>query len=608
MPRQSFYRPRPLFFIHTIDPLLWILLIIFVRPFFRIVCFQYQGVREKGFKRLEISLLSAEEFGAANKEGLKFARRVDLLRQFRAVITVTDQTLDLSRYFAKEALRFYTDLVLSAKMLDKMGEKDGAFAFTPRVGNRALAGEFIDFFSEATGFSHLRSVQVLVSPFPYVGRAVAQCAILFASFGALVLKRKKAAGSPLERKTLLISSFPSELEPDCLRYLSAGFFIDGVRIKKEDILFLGKDSPQARKWREGGYHFQSLFDLADGRLLVESFVKLCGLLIRSPGVTISFLAILPPWLLPYLILTELLIEKYHFRGLIYTNSDVGCEPIQSLSFAARKIPVVLFYYSASTFAHPMWAFLQATHIFVWNEDMIRFLQSHPQGGEKRFFVSGPLMQVEDRLGEETLKTARREFDLVSSPAKKIHVGLFDIAPANRDLMENQRFVQNPKLTREIHRNFLFDVFSLGEEYKDVRILIKPKRWSAKHDLDPAINEYIDGHREFIVLLPPSLNPQIAIQSCDLVICFPFTSIFFAALQKGVPGMFYYPFADSGLRKIALFQPFTAYGRDNLGKRFQDFYEGRAHRLDAGESAKLCGIETGAPVRERFIGELSRILG
>ena len=73
-------------------------------------------------------------------------------------------------------------------------------------------------------------------------------------------------------------------------------------------------------------------------------------------------------------------------------------------------------------------------------------------------------------------------------------------------------------------------------------------------------------------------------------------------------MFYYPFADSGLRKIALFQPFTAYGRDNLGKRFQDFYEGRAHRLDAGESAKLCGIETGAPVRERFIGELSRILG
>ena len=313
MPRQSFYRPRPLFFIHTIDPLLWILLIIFVRPFFRIVCFQYQGVREKGFKRLEISLLSAEEFGAANKEGLKFARRVDLLRQFRAVITVTDQTLDLSRYFAKEALRFYTDLVLSAKMLDKMGEKDGAFAFTPRVGNRALAGEFIDFFSEATGFSHLRSVQVLVSPFPYVGRAVAQCAILFASFGALVLKRKKAAGSPLERKTLLISSFPSELEPDCLRYLSAGFFIDGVRIKKEDILFLGKDSPQARKWREGGYHFQSLFDLADGRLLVESFVKLCGLLIRSPGVTISFLAILPPWLLPYLILTELLIEKYHFR-------------------------------------------------------------------------------------------------------------------------------------------------------------------------------------------------------------------------------------------------------------------------------------------------------
>ena len=141
-------------------------------------------------------------------------------------------------------------------------------------------------------------------------------------------------------------------------------------------------------------------------------------------------------------------------------------------------------------------------------------------------------------------------------------------------------------------------------------MLKPKRWTPKHDLAPEIIEYLDKNKEKTILLAPTLNPQIAIQSCQVVICFPFTSIFFAALQKGIPAIFYYPFPDEGLKKVTELQEFTIYGKENLAKWFTDF----RLRLKNGQSTlppperikELCGLEMGTPVREKFISNLADI--
>ena len=92
-----------------------------------------------------------------------------------------------------------------------------------------------------------------------------------------------------------------------------------------------------------------------------------------------------------------------------------------------------------------------------------------------------------------------------------------------------------------------------------------------------------------------------------MICFPFTSIFFAALQKGIPAIFYYPFADEGLKKVAHLQEFTVYGKDNLTKWFEGFRKGQANLPSPERIKELCGLEKGVAIRKHFISELVEIL-
>lgn len=586
---------------------------VFIRPFFRVVCFQYRGVKEVGFKRLEISALSAQEFEDCNVAGLAFAKKNNFAKMCAIHGKVTTHELDFTNYFAKEILRSYTDLLLSAQMIRKLPDPHGVFILTRQFFGRELREKVEISIVQASGLKYIRTLWMIFRWLQIPLRVFLAFFTFWAAVVAILLKKKKTPRVELNGKIIVVANNVSELQTDFVRQLSAGFIIDGEKIKKDDVLFLARRGPEAGEWRKEGFCVYNLIDLADRFIHAETILRLIVLFVTHPRLSVGLIVFFPQWVMYYLVLSDILVSKHHFRGLIYTNSDVSIEPIFSAPFLAREVPAVLFYYSASTFPNAMWAYLQADHIFVWNKDMIKFLKAHPQTQEihKKFHVSGPLMQVEDRFSAAELQEFRGEFNIPYDSKTKINVGVFDIAPVKADHLEQARFVQNPKLTRELHCDFLFDIFSLSKSSDDVRMMLKPKRWTPKHDLAPEIIEYLDKNKEKTILLAPTLNPQIAIQSCQVVICFPFTSIFFAALQKGIPAIFYYPFPDEGLKKVTELQEFTIYGKENLAKWFTDF----RLRLKNGQSTlppperikELCGLEMGTPVREKFISNLADIL-
>ncbi|MCB9770999.1 MAG: hypothetical protein H6754_00385 [Candidatus Omnitrophica bacterium] len=598
---------KPLFFVHTIDPILWVCLMLFIRPFFRIVCFQYRNIKEIGFKRLEISILSAQEFENCNLAGLEFAKRNNFAKLCAIHGRITTHDLDFTNYFAKEMLRSYTDLLLSAQMIRKLPDPQGFFILTRQFFGRVLREKVEISIAQASG---LKCVRRLWTVFRWLQIPIRIFFALFNFWAAVVvilLKKKTITKVNLDQKIIVVANTVSELQSDFIRQLSVGFFIDGKRFKKEDVIFLTRRGPEAGKWREEGYFAYNLIDLANHILHFQAIIRLLTMFFMHPRLSVGLIVFFPPWVLYYLVLSDSLVLENKFRGLVYTNSDVTIEPIFSVPFLAHSIPVVLFYYSASTFPNSMWAFLQASHIFVWNKDMIDFLCEHPQNEKKTFLVSGPLMQAEDQFGEGDLQRLRAEFKIPFESKNQINIGIFDIAPARRDHLEQIRFVQNPKLTQELHKDFLFDIFSLGQNVDEVRMMLKPKRWTFKHEISPRINEYIENNLNRVILLPPSINPQIAIQSCQAVICFPFTSIFFAALQKGIPAIFYYPFEDDGLKKVSHLQEFTIYGKHNLVKWFVSFREGKVYIPSQEQIKNLCGLEKDRNVRDHFISQLVEVL-
>lgn len=133
-----------------------------VRPFSRIVCFWFKGVREIGFKRLPISDLTAEEFLEINAKALDYFSRNDLADQ--------------------------CGLIYSPCMERILG-----------LFNRLFGG--VIYLYVRFGF-------------------------LFTGYFTFLLRRDKKVAYSLNEKIIYIANNPRELESDFIKELSAGFFID----------------------------------------------------------------------------------------------------------------------------------------------------------------------------------------------------------------------------------------------------------------------------------------------------------------------------------------------------------------------------------------------
>lgn len=286
-------RVKPLFFVHTIDPVLWVYLMVLIRPFFRIVCFQYRDVKEVGFQRLRISTLSAQEFEDCNIDGLAFAKTNDFAKKCAIRGKVTTRELDFTNYFAKEILRSYTDLLLSARMIRKLPDPHGVFILTRQFFGRELRKKVEISIAQASGLQYVRTLWTVFRWLQIPLRVVLAFFSFWAAVAAILLKKKKTPHIDLDGKIIVVANNVSELQPDFVRQLSAGFIVDGHKIKKEDVLFLARRGPEAGEWRKEGFCVHNLVDLAGRFIHAETIVRLLALFVTHPRLSVGLIVFFP---------------------------------------------------------------------------------------------------------------------------------------------------------------------------------------------------------------------------------------------------------------------------------------------------------------------------
>jgi len=590
---------KPFFFIPFIDPIIWILLMIFIRPFYQIRCFQFRWIKEIGFKRISTFDLTPNEFQNCKRDAVIFCKNNNIEQFCRTSIKIDDCTIDLTSHYAKEAAKEITDFFIASAILGKTNQK-GIFVLPKEICNKSFSEKIITKFQINTGLVY-KKLFLLTSFHKNVLFVISYLIQMFHIIKYFFQNLNKN-NVDISDKIIYYDLAPSHMNLDPDKKLSATFIIDGQKIKKENIIYFSNDKDKSDLWRNKNFNvyknFSELYSTKDLLLGCVTFIKKSSILYKSNLNSKNILMFLR-----LIISNELLIRK-RIKGFIYTVSSGLKEPTESLLLNALKIPTLMYSYSASSFYGPHWCYLSCEHLFVWNNNMKNFINDHPQLKDIDIRISGPLMMGEDYLSKEMINISKKEIQSKLKNTNSFLIGIFDVAPHNEKLLENARL--SITYTREFHKKFMFDIFDLLSKIKNLRFVIKPKRWTKYHDIEDAVMGYIENNKK-IVKLDPEINPYLAVQSCDLIICMAFTSIYYAAQQKRIPAIFYSPLITKELQHNKKLNDQLIVGKIDLENKVNDIISDKKKGLISEDIYEnQISFNKNTSVRRSFINQLSEI--
>lgn len=241
------------------------------------------------------------------------------------------------------------------------------------------------------------------------------------------------------------------------------------------------------------------------------------------------------------------IQKNIVKGYIFTNSNTILIPIEVIAFKALGKPSFLLNYSTSFFHNVSNAYLLADTLLVWNEYFANNISNYPQTSSQQILKVGPFM-----FADEDVKRSKTTND------DKIIVGVYDVTPKEFNFIDDARITTNYSL--EYYNSFMNDLLSVMKNYTGIIVKNKQKRIESENSLTP----------KSMVFEQPDKNPYQSIVDCDLVICMPFTSIYFAAELLGKPTIFYSGINNLYFNGDPWIENKVVYGTDGL-IRFMDEY-------------------------------------
>jgi len=574
---------------------------IFIRPFYHIRCFQFRWIKEIGFKRLNTFDLTPDEFQKCNKDTVIFCKNNKIEKYYRSGIKIDDSEIDLTPHYAKEAAKEITDLFISDAILSKTIQK-GIFILPDVIINKPFSEFIIKRFQEKTGLAYKKYV-VLTSIHKnifFIFSYLIQMGYIIKYF----LQSFNKKNIDCTDKIIYDDLAPSHMNLDPNKKLSATFIIDDQKIKKENIIYFSNDKKKSDLWRNENFNiykeFSELCSTKDLLLGWFTFIK------KTPFLYKNIFSSKNIFMLSRLVISYELSKRKKIRGYIYTNTSIIKEPIEALVFFSQKIPVIIISYSASSFYGPHWSYLSCTRLFVWHKIMKDFVQDHPQVRELDIKISGPLMMGEDLLSKEIINNSKKEIHSKLKNMNSLLIGIFDVAPHKLRLLENARL--SVRYTSGYHKKFMFDIFYLLSEIENVSLVIKPKRWtkhSPDYNIEDSVMEYIQNN-EKIVTLDSGINPYLSVQSCDIIICMAYTSIYYAAQQKGIPAIFYSPIKDEALENEKGLDSLLSIGKKDLLNRIKGIVNNKNEGLISGNYYEdLVGINKHDSIRHNFINQLNQ---
>jgi len=507
---------KPIVFVPYIDPFIWIYLLLTGRFFRQVYCFQYAFVPALFFKRLNIVDLGLQSYELLGERALKFSETLTDTSQINSTVELGGSRIFLLPLNLKARAVLLNNIFLSIGSLQKVDASrvGGCFLLSSPLltrQDRKLLGETI---TQETGLRGRNSF-FLARVHPWLMRFIAM--VVFLAFALKFKVQNRHHDFDHQSPCVLFNEISdADAHTDADKKLSGTFLVDGDVLTKDKVLYIIKQKARRQHWQALGYRaiagYSSFFGLLRWRDICR-FARCMPMRHFSMVNKASFYAPLE------FIGAFAAAKSGAIKGLVYTNSSFWHVPPAAVVFKAKNISVTMVWYSASIYKGVGYAYLCADDVFVWNDEVKEFIEGHPQHGDVQMKNVGPLMFANQLKGNDT----------PTADAKQFQIGIYAVDPKDSKLLDAVRISTN--YTPRFYDNFMDDILRIHSKSTGVTLKLKPKR-------EIEVQRHLNT--EGFVREQGDINPYISVAGCDLVICMPFTSIYYVALALGVPAIFYSP--------------------------------------------------------------------
>ena len=521
-------------FIPSINPLIWLYLLVSGQLLSGVVCFRHKFVPTWKIQRIRTSNLDTKIFSDIHLKAVDFAS-TNVFPDNHAKVSIDDTTIDLSIFQYRRMISYVSDIMISANVLNTLGIKGVAYIETP-----LLFGVNLDnlegWLLNNSSFEPRRSI-FLGRMYPLLNRW------LLIIFSVLIFtkERFRCKTKSIQSHDYLFNEVtPSDNSTNFRNNLSCSILsaiTDKANLK---INYIIKSYASRKKWKNDG------FDAIRSPTDLPVFPSLTSIIQTASSVMARHVSLNDPSSLfnvVHLVYVNSAIKKSLVKGYISTVSCIENIPIETLAFRAHNKPTAILFYSSTMFHHVSLAYILFDHAFVWNKLQKNFILGFPQEGNLQIHVVGPIMFSDDSI-TQNLKHTTKDDEIV--------IGIYDVTPKPDQLIDNVRITTN--YTIEYYNKFFSDILKLKSLDNRIRLKNKQKR-----------DEFKSSDIDFgdIFMEPANMNPYKSIDECDIVICMPYTSIYFAAEHRGVPAIFYFSIGNYFYNGLHQLDDKLVIGKDNL---------------------------------------------
>lgn len=510
-------------FIPSINPFIWLYLLLTGKLLSGVVCFRHKFVPTWRVERIRTSNLDSKIFSELHVKAIDFSKQ-KISQDKAARISIEGTTIDLSVFQYRKLISYVSDIMVSAFVLKTSGIKGVAYIETSLLFGANLEN-LEEWLASNSSLEPRRSIFIGII-YPVLNRSLL---ILF----SVIIYMKD--GLRWKYKSTQVYDYifnqvtPTDNLTDYKKNLSCSILSAITDKAHLNINYIIKCGSTRKKWKNNGFNtIRSLTDLPVRPNFMSIVNSASSIMARHVSLNepSSLLSVIN---LAYM---NSAIKKSIVNGYISTVSCIESIPIEALAFRAHNKPTSILFYSSTMFHHVNMSYISFDHAFVWNELQKDFVLSFPQENNLRFHVMGPVMFSDD--GYPDKKTRKSCND-------EIIIGIYDVTPKPDQLIDNVRITTN--YTIDYYKKFFEDILKLKNLDARIRLKNKQKR-----------NEFQASNIDFsdVFMEPSNMNPYQSIDGCDIVICMPYTSIYFAAEHRSVPAIFYSSFDNyfyNGLKEL-----------------------------------------------------------
>ncbi len=394
-------------------------------------------------------------------------------------------------------------------------------------------------------------------------------------------------GTEIAQNPIVFAGISAGEMPTDDKKLDFAFLVARGLLASDRCLFLLPQKPDAARvarfgrlklqWlRYGSFAFLPLINRLAIVINICRLIFVLGVFCRSifGPVRLAFALQALPWVH---------FARYvHPRGYVATISASWPEAVEVSVMKSLGIPTVNWSYGGNGFrfskaneafedVNLIGSYAESDEVWVWTEEVKRWLAARQMGRQPKIKVIGPVMAGDARWLSLAPAAARAKFG-ISERSGDVFMSVFDVPTFSRQF--RMRAGLGPTTAPlEMLEKFYEDLLHALAKIPRLRLILKPKRslHDPRRNYPDSLKRLLDfggspNEANRIVLVDHAIDPYIPISLADVCVGIPFTSPILAAKFSGRVGIYYDPMDQIRFYYPDQMNPLLSHDSKDLFKR------------------------------------------